>query len=144
MSPLEAIKQQCQTLRLPGVAETVPEALRLAQQQDWSLESFLLYLLEQEVAARQQRRIDRLLREARLPPDKTLARFDQSRLPLRLRRQLPELIQGQFIPQAGNLLIFGRPGTGKTHLVSSLAYEWVQQAYSVWFTPTYTARVSCG
>lgn len=137
MSPLEAIKQQCQTLRLPGMAETVPEALRLAQQQDWSLESFLLYLLEQEVAARQQRRIDRLLREARLPPDKTLARFDQTRLPLRLRRQLPELIQGQFIQQAGNLLIFGRPGTGKTHLASSLAYEWVQQAYSVWFTPTY-------
>jgi DNA replication protein DnaC len=137
MSPLEAIAHQCKRLRLPGMAETVPEAVQLAQQQDWSLESFLLYLLEQEVTARQQRRIERLLREAHLPPHKTLARFDQARLPLRWRRQLPGLIQGDFIPQAGNLLIFGRPGTGKTHLAAGLAYEWIQHHYSVWFTPTY-------
>jgi DNA replication protein DnaC len=101
-------------LRLPSIAEAVPEALRLAQQQEWSLESFLSYLLEQEATGRQQRRIERLLREAHLPPDKTLSRFDQGRLPLRLRRQLTSLIEGEFIPQADNILIFGQPGTGKT------------------------------
>lgn len=137
MSALEMIVQYCKTLRLPSVAETVPEALQLAQQQEWSLETFLLYLLEQEATGRQQRRIDRFLREAHLPPDKTLARFDQSRLPLRLRRQLPVLSEGDFIRQADNLLIFGQPGTGKTHLAAALAYEWVQRDYAVWFTPTY-------
>jgi DNA replication protein DnaC len=115
MSPLEAITQHCHLLRLPSLAQTVPEALTLAQQQDWSLENFLLYVLEQEATGRQQRRIERLLREAHLPPDKTLAGFDQARLPLRLRRQLPTLIEGQFINQADNILIFGQPGTGKTH-----------------------------
>jgi DNA replication protein DnaC len=137
MSQLETIMAQCKHLRLPSIAEAVPEAVRLAGQQDWSLESFLLYLLEQETTGRQQRRIDRLLREAHLPPDKTLTRFDQARLPLRLRRQLPDLIQGDFLNQADNILIFGQPGTGKTHLAAALAYEWIHRDYSVWFTPTY-------
>lgn len=133
----EAIVHHCRLLRLPSLAETVPEALTLAQQQDWSLENFLLYLLEQELLGRQQRRVERLLREAHLPPDKTFDRFEQNRLPLRLRRQLPELIQGDFINQADNILIFGQPGTGKTHLAAALAYEWIHRDYSVWFTPTY-------
>lgn len=137
MPPHEAIVHHCRLLRLPSLAETVPEALTLAHQQDWSLENFLVYLLEQELLGRRQRRIARLLREAHLPPDKTFDRFDQNRLPLRLRRQLPELIQGDFINQADNILIFGQPGTGKTHLAAALAYEWVHQDYSLWFTPTY-------
>ncbi|MCG3212683.1 MAG: hypothetical protein FOGNACKC_06375 [Anaerolineae bacterium] len=70
-------------------------------------------------------------------PDKTLARFDQTRLPLRLRRQLPILIEGEFIRQADNVLIFGQPGTGKTHLAAALAHEWIQRDYTIWFTPTY-------
>jgi DNA replication protein DnaC len=137
MSPLETIAHYCQALRLSGLAEAVPEALTLAQQQEWSLESFLGYLLEQEATGRQQRRIDRLLREAHLPPHKTLARFDQARLPVRLRRQVSGLREGEFIPQADNILIFGQPGTGKTHLAAGLAYEWIQRDYTVWFTPTY-------
>jgi len=137
VTPVEAIAHQCKLLRLPTMAEVVPEALSLAQQQDWSLESFLLYLLEQEMTGRQQRRIERLLREAHLPVGKTLAHFDQNRLPLRLRRQIPGLVQGEFINQAENILIFGQPGTGKTHLAAGLAYEWIHRDYSVWFTPTY-------
>ncbi|MFQ5614223.1 MAG: ATP-binding protein, partial [Anaerolineae bacterium] len=137
MTPLEAIDQHCKELRLTTLAQALPEALNQAQQQDWSLESFLLYLLEQELTRRQERRIERFLRQARLPPAKTLAQFDQQRLPLRLRRQIPGLVQGEFIPQAENILIFGQPGTGKTHLASALAYEWVQRGYRVYFTPTF-------
>ena len=137
MTPLEAIDQHCQQLRLTTMAHIIPEALTLAQQQDWSLESFLVYLLEQEISQRQQRRIERYLRQAHLPPGKTLAQFDLKRLPLRLRRQIPGLVQGEFINQGDNILIFGQPGTGKTHLAAALAYEWVQRDYQVLFTPTF-------
>jgi len=137
MNALEAIDHHCKQLRLSGLAQILPEALELAGQEAWSLESFLVYLLEQEVSQRQQRRIERRLRQARLPANKTLDGFDQARLPLRVRRQLPWLVQGQFIPQAENILIFGQPGTGKTHLAAALAYEWVQRDFPVFFTPTF-------
>lgn len=134
---MDAIRQQCKTLRMPTMAHMAQQAVQLAQEQNWSLESFLLYLLEQEVAERQQRRIARLLQEAHLPPGKTFATFDQQRLPLRIRRQLPLLMQGECLRQAENILIFGLPGTGKTHVASALAYEWIQRGYSVWFTPAF-------
>jgi DNA replication protein DnaC len=134
---LDAIRQQCKTLRMPTMAHLAPQAVQLAQEQNWPLESFLLYLLEQEVAERQQRRIARLLQEAHLPPGKTFATFDQQRLPLRIRRQLPLLMQGECLRQAENILIFGLPGTGKTHVAAALAYEWIQRGYSVWFTPAF-------
>jgi len=137
VTPLEAIDRYCKQLRLPTVTRLLPEALIQAQQNDWSLESFLLYLLEQEVAQRQEHRIARYLREAHLPPAKTLDQFDQARLPLRIRRQIPWLAQGEFIAQGDNILIFGTPGTGKTHLAAALAYEWVQRDFRVLFTPTF-------
>lgn len=115
MTPLEAIDQHCKQLHLSALAQTIPDALALASQEEWSLESFLLYVLEQEVSQRQQRRFQRLLRQARLPANKTLDFFDQARLPVRVRRQIPWLTQGEFINQAENILIFGQPGTGKTH-----------------------------
>jgi DNA replication protein DnaC len=137
MSPLEAIEHHCKEPRLSSISQALPEALTEAQQQEWPLESFLLYLLEQEVTRRQERRIERYLRDARLPPGKTLAQFEQKRLPLRLRRQIPGLAQGDFISQGENVLIFGQPGTGKTHLASALAFEWIQRGYRVFFTPTF-------
>jgi len=137
VTTLETIAQHCKQLRLSALAQTVPQAVQLATQEDWSLEAFLDYLLEQEVSQRRQRRIERLLRQARLPPNKTLEQFDQDRLPLRVRRQMSWLAEGLFIPKAQNILIFGQPGTGKTHLAAALSYEWVQRDFPVLFTPTF-------
>jgi DNA replication protein DnaC len=137
VTKLETITQHCKQLHLSALAQTVPQALELATREDWSLETFLDYLLEQEVSQRQQRRIERLLRQARLPPNKTLDQFDQERLPLRVRRQLDWLTEGHFIHQAQNILIFGQPGTGKTHLAAALSYEWIQRGFPVLFTSTF-------
>ena len=134
---LEAINTYCKALRLPTMAQMVDDALVTAQREDWSLETFLHHLLEQEMAGRRERRITRLTKAAHFPPGKTLETFDQKRLPLRIRRQIPQLCQGEFIERAENILVFGLPGTGKTHLATALGCEWVQRNYSVLFIPTF-------
>ena len=137
MPQSERIRLHCKALRLPTLATIFEQTLSTAQREDWSLETFVLSLLEQELAGRQQRRIERLTKQAHLPPGKTLATFDQSRLPLRLRRQLPALATGEVLGRADNILFFGLPGTGKTHAAAALGYEWVQGGHSVLFSPTY-------
>jgi DNA replication protein DnaC len=134
---LETIRAHCRTLRLPTVAHIVERTLETAQREDWDLETMLLHLLEQELDGRRERRVIRALKAAHFPADKTLETFDQGRLPLRLRRLLPQLCQGDFITRAENILIFGLPGTGKTHLAAALGFEWVQRNYSVLFLPTF-------
>jgi DNA replication protein DnaC len=137
MSHSETIRLHCKALRLPTIGDVFAETIALAERESWPLETFLLQLLELEAAGRQERRVQRLLSEAHLPEGKTLASFDQNRLPLRTRRILPELATGSLIAHAENLLCFGLPGTGKTHLLAALGYEWVNQNHSVLFTPTY-------
>lgn len=137
MTPLETLRDYCHLLRLPTAAAVLEESLALAQREAWPPETLLQQLLEQELAGRSQRRIARLLNAAHLPPGKTLATLDATRLPLRTRRQLPELRAGQLIERADNLLLFGLPGTGKTHLAAALGYEWVQRNLTVLFIPTY-------
>lgn len=134
---LETLRGHCRTLRLPTVAAVLGETLALAQREEWSLETLLLHLLEQELEGRGDRRIARLLKAAHLPAGKTLETFSLQRLPLRLRRQLTPLAEGEFIARGDNVLIFGAPGTGKTHLAAALGYAWIQRNHSVLFTPTY-------
>ena len=113
MPALESLRLHCKTLRLATIPQVVEETISLAQREDWALDAFLLHLLEQEVAGRKRRRIERLLKQAHLPVGKTLGTFKQKRLPLRLRRQIAQLQGGDFINRADNILLFGLPGTGK-------------------------------
>ncbi len=108
-----------------------------AEKQSWTFDQYLYHLAEMELADRHRRRIQRQLKQSRLPGDKTLALLETDRLPAKVRRQLSTLCTGEFVDQAENVLAFGLPGRGKTHLVVAVGHELIQQGYSVYFTPTY-------
>jgi len=112
-------------LGLPAIRENYPEVARLAVQETWSYEQFLLELVTREVQARREHRIERRLAEARLPAGKSLERFDPSRLPVKVRQQLAALRDGSFLDRRENVLAFGNPGSGKTHLLCGLCRELV-------------------
>lgn len=137
MIQLETIQQHFRTLRMPTAVQIVAETVAVAQKENWSLEAFLGEILEQEIEGRHQRRILRLKKASCLPVEKTLSTFDQERLPLRVRRLLPQLCTGEFVDRAENLLIFGLPGRGKTHFAAAVGHELVNLGRSVFFTPTY-------
>ena len=82
-------------------------------------------------------RIERYLRDSDLPREKTLATLTRARLPPRSPKILPTLCEGAFVERGDNVLAFGLPGRGKTHLVCAIGYELIQRGYRVVFTPTF-------
>jgi DNA replication protein DnaC len=105
---IDVLRQQCKTLCLPTAYQMVEQALDTARREDWPLETFLHYMLEQELTGRRQRRAERRIKESHLPEGKTLSTFDQKRLPLRVRRLLPQLCRGEWVDRVENILIFAK------------------------------------
>jgi DNA replication protein DnaC len=109
-----------------------------ADAEGWSYRHFLRQGLEIEAHARDERKLQRLRKEAQLPEGKTLAALDPAKLSTANRRHLEELCGGGFIDRAENVLAFGLPGRGKTHYLSAIGHELIyRQQRRVWFTPTY-------
>ncbi len=97
----------------------------------------LVEVLEVEAHARRERRVDRLRRASRLPPAKTFDTLDAARVPRTVLIQARELARGDFVERADNVLLFGRPGVGKSHLACALGHALIGAGISVLFTPTY-------
>lgn len=125
------------SLRLPSFVECHEQTARRAEKEGWSFERYLMHLSELELADRERRRTERLLKRSMLPADKTLDMLDQDRLPTRVRRQLPTLCDGGFVERAENVLAFGLPGRGKTHVVCAVGHELIALGYKVLFIPAF-------
>ena len=125
------------TLKLPTFARHAAETAQKAEREAWTFGRYLHHLAEMEVEERRQRRIARHQKESELPLEKTLATLHRSRLPAKVQKQLPALCEGSFLARGDNLLAFGLPGRGKTHLVCAIGHELIQRGYRVLFTPTF-------
>jgi len=121
-------------LHVPTIRECFEDIARTAEQESLSYECYLLGLVERECEARRERRTGRLLRESRLPLEKNIDSFDLKRLPAKVRQQVTTLLDGTFLDRKENVLAFGNPGTGKTHLLCAIGQELIRSGRRVYFT----------
>ena len=126
--------ESLKALHLPTVRQYYRQCAQMATKEDLSYEQYLLELVERECEVRHENKIKRLLRSSRLPLEKSLAVFDLKRLPARVRQQVKVLLEGSFLERKENVLAFGNPGSGKTHLLCAISQELIQQGHSVYFT----------
>jgi DNA replication protein DnaC len=128
-----AIQQQCKLLRLPTIAS---QCVSLAEQALRERHTYLRFLeasLTAELEDREQKTIERRIREAHLPRIKTLAEFDFTQSPKISVVQLQELAQGGYLERAEPVLFIGDSGTGKTHLLTGLCLAACRQKRRVRF-----------
>ena len=126
--------QEClKSLRLPGVRDCYQDVADRARAQRYTYEQYLAEVLDREREERRRHRIERYLRASRLPLEKNLDSFDRSRLPAKVDAQLSLLLEGSFVDRTENILAFGNPGSGKSHLLCALAQELVYQGRRVLF-----------
>ncbi len=123
-------------LKLPTMRESFEDEARRAQQETLSYEHYLFELARRECETRQQHRVERFLRESRLPLEKSIDALEIKRLPRKVAMQLNTLLDGSFLDRRENILAFGNPGSGKTHLLCALGQKLIHGGRRVYFAPT--------
>ena len=131
---LERIESNLSRLRLVRIREILQGVIKSAEDQGRSYLSFLDDLLEEEVAQKEQRRIEVALKISGLPFIKSIDEFDFTFQPKLDRQKVMSLFDLTFIRQNGNIIFLGPPGVGKTHLAVSLALKACQAGISIYFT----------
>lgn len=121
-------------LSLSGISTTYKDFIRHATKDTLSFEEFLLILLESECENRRIKKVSRYQKESALPREKTFQTFDLNRVGIKNIRIVKALLEGDFIKRKENILAFGRPGCGKTHLLCAIAHELISKGFRVFFT----------
>src|SRR6202035_1118119 len=118
-----ALEENLKALHLPAMRGCFEETARRAEKETFSYEQYLLELAERECDQRRSNRIAKLLNESGLPLEKSWEKFDSKRLPVKVSRQMKVLLEAGFLNRKENLLIFGNPGAGKSHLLCAIGQE---------------------
>lgn len=124
-------------LRLSGLKQVWASMAALSDKEGWPAARFLAALAEQEMAERNRRRFARNLQDARLPPGKSLESFDFQAVPMISKAQAQALAAGDaWLDQGVNLILFGPPGSGKSHLAAALGLALIENGWRVLFART--------
>lgn len=129
----ESLTDCLRELHLPTIRRDFESAAQRARQESLSYEHYLLELAENECEARRSGRVERLMRESRLFLEKSLSSLDLKRLPPKAAQQVRSLLEGDFVGRHENVLIFGNPGSGKTHVACALGQELIRSGRKVMF-----------
>jgi len=128
------LTQNLKALHLPTIRQCYEEVAREAEREALSYERYLHELVQRECEERQENRTTKMLRESQLPLEKSLDGFDMRRLPVKAARQMRTLLDGGFLDRAENALVFGNPGSGKTHILQAVGQELIRKGRRILFT----------
>lgn len=120
-------------LKMPSVLEYFADYSERAGKERWSFERYLYELLNMERENRKERRIQKLLRESKLPLAKTLDTLDRTRFSRTINQQIDALLEGSYLARFENVLVFGNPGAGKSHTICAIAHRLILQGHRVLF-----------
>lgn len=124
-------------LRLPAIKTLWPQFAEQADKEGWPAARFLCAIAEHELAERDRRRMERHLAEARLPPGKTLDSFAFEAVPMISKAQIMAMAAGDtWLAKGANVLLFGPPGGGKSHLAAAIGLALIENGWRVLFTRT--------
>lgn len=130
---MERLTDNLTRLKLSRLREKLPELVKAAEVDSWSYLHLLDTLFEEEVATREQNRIESVLKGSGLPYIKTLDEFDFVFQPGINRQKIVNLFDLAFIERRENVILLGPPGVGKTHLAVSLAVKAAQAGQTIQF-----------
>jgi DNA replication protein DnaC len=136
-SPEQSLSLMLRALKLPTVLRHHEEVAQKAERAGWSFGQYLRHLVALELEERRRGRVARNLKASELPGEKTLATLRRDRLPGTVAKVVPTLCEGAFVERGDNVLLFGLPGRGKTHVACAIGHELVRRGRRVLFVPTY-------
>ncbi len=124
-------------LRLPTIKRLWADLAEQSNREGWPAERFLGALLTHEMAERETRRLARTRADSQLPPGKGLTEFDFAAVASVSKARIMALAEADsWIAQGHNLLAFGPPGVGKTHLLAGVGHALVDRGHKVLFIRT--------
>jgi DNA replication protein DnaC len=129
----ESLTDGLRELHLPAMRREYESAAARARQESMSYERFLLDLVERELESRRSNRVERLLRGSRMALEKSATNLDLKRLPPKAAQQVRSLLEGDFVDRHDNVLVFGNPGSGKTHVVCAIGQELIRSGRKALF-----------
>ena len=121
-------------LKLSRAAQVLDDIVKQCEKDKSSYLAFLDHLLEEEVAAKEKRRVQTAMKTAGLPAAKTIEEYDFSFHPDLNKKEVMTLFDLDFIRKQQNVIFLGPPGVGKTHLAISLAIKACYHGFKVYFT----------
>lgn len=135
---LDELTENLKELRLYGMLANFAEAGRIAEKERKTYEQYLGQLSKLEVELRKEQKVKNLIKESKLPIHKNLDNFDfKSRTGISVQ-EVQRMAEGKFIPNGGNIVLYGDVGVGKTHMAIGLIKKWCEKGFRCFFTSTNT------